>query len=131
MIAKFLQGKGCTRVQKSIFMADMPSDAFQDIAMKLTDIQKMYDYCYNFNDKTKPVLDKEKEAINSMYDKAIKSANMLEQNVPTQQQPQESTDISSVFDKYFSEEGMKISKPDEDPNAAKDGGASNAVDSTD
>lgn len=24
-------------------MADMPSDALQDIAMKLTDIQKMYD----------------------------------------------------------------------------------------
>lgn len=43
LIAKFLQGKGCTRVQKSIFMADMPSDAFQDIAMKLRDIQKMYD----------------------------------------------------------------------------------------
>lgn len=43
LIAKFLQGKGCTRVQKSIFMADMPSDALQDIAMKLTEIQKMYD----------------------------------------------------------------------------------------
>lgn len=43
LIAKFLQSKGCTRVQKSIFMADMPSDALQDIAMKLTDIQKMYD----------------------------------------------------------------------------------------
>lgn len=99
--------------------------------LSIQDIQKMYDYCYNFNDKTKPVLDKEKEAINSMYDKAIKSANMLEQNVPTQQQPQESTDMSSVFDKYFSEEGMKISKPDEDPNAAKDGGASNAVNSPD
>lgn len=43
LIAKFLQDKGCTRVQKSIFMADMPSDALQDIAMKLTEIQKMYD----------------------------------------------------------------------------------------
>ena len=43
LIAKFLQGKGCTRVQKSIFMADMPSDALQDIAMKITEIQKMYD----------------------------------------------------------------------------------------
>ena len=32
-----------TRVQKSIFMADMPSDEVQDIAQKLTEIQKMYD----------------------------------------------------------------------------------------
>lgn len=43
LIAKFLQKKGCTRVQKSIFMADMPSDEVQDIAQKLTEIQKMYD----------------------------------------------------------------------------------------
>ena len=42
-IAKFLLKKGCTRVQKSIFMADMPSDEVQDIAQKLTEIQKMYD----------------------------------------------------------------------------------------
>lgn len=43
LIAKFLLKKGCTRVQKSIFMADMPSDEVQDIAQKLTEIQKMYD----------------------------------------------------------------------------------------
>lgn len=42
-IAKFLLKKGCTRVQKSIFMADMPSDEVQDIAQKLSEIQKMYD----------------------------------------------------------------------------------------
>lgn len=42
-IAKFLLKKGCTRVQKSIFMADMPSDEVEDIAQKLTEIQKMYD----------------------------------------------------------------------------------------
>lgn len=42
-IAKFLLKKGCTRVQKSIFMADMPSDEVQDITQKLTEIQKMYD----------------------------------------------------------------------------------------
>lgn len=35
--------KRCTRVQKSIFMADMPSEEVQDIAQKLTKIQKMYD----------------------------------------------------------------------------------------
>lgn len=43
LIAKFLLKKGCRRVQKSIFMADMPSDEVQDIAQKLTEIQKMYD----------------------------------------------------------------------------------------
>ena len=43
LIAKFLLKKECTRVQKSIFMADMPSDEVQDIAQKLTEIQKMYD----------------------------------------------------------------------------------------
>ena len=42
-IAKFLLKKGCTRVQKSIFMADMPSDEVEDIAQKLTEIKKMYD----------------------------------------------------------------------------------------
>lgn len=39
----FLLKKGSTRVQKSIFMADMPSDEVQDIAQKLTEILKMYD----------------------------------------------------------------------------------------
>lgn len=43
LIAKFLLKKGCIRIQKSIFMADMPSDEVQDIAQKLTEIQKMYD----------------------------------------------------------------------------------------
>lgn len=43
LIAKFLLRKGCIRIQKSIFMADMPSDEVQDIAQKLTEIQKMYD----------------------------------------------------------------------------------------
>ena len=43
LIAKFLLKKGYTRIQKSIFMADMPADEVQDIAQKLTEIQKMYD----------------------------------------------------------------------------------------
>lgn len=43
IIAKFLQNKGCTRVQKSIFMADLSSESFQDIGKKLAEIQKMYD----------------------------------------------------------------------------------------
>ncbi len=43
IIAKFLQNRGCTRIQKSIFMASLPADAANDIATKLTEIQKMYD----------------------------------------------------------------------------------------
>ncbi len=43
IIAKFLLNKGCTRVQKSIFMADLSSESFQDIGKKLAEIQKMYD----------------------------------------------------------------------------------------
>lgn len=43
IVSKFLQNRGCTRVQKSIFMASLPSDTAKDIATKLTEIQKMYE----------------------------------------------------------------------------------------
>lgn len=43
IISKFLLNKGCTRVQKSIFMASLPSETIKDISQKLIDIQKMYD----------------------------------------------------------------------------------------
>ena len=43
IIAKFLLNRGCTRVQKSIFMASLPSETINDISQKLIDIQKMYD----------------------------------------------------------------------------------------
>lgn len=42
IIAKFLQNRGCTRVQKSIFMASLPADTVKDIVNKLTEIQQMY-----------------------------------------------------------------------------------------
>ena len=42
-IAKYLQGKGCTRIQKSIFMADLPVSAYDDIGKALANVQKMYD----------------------------------------------------------------------------------------
>lgn len=35
--------RGCTRVQKSIFMASLPSETINDISQKLIDIQRMYD----------------------------------------------------------------------------------------
>lgn len=43
LIAKYLLNRGCTRIQKSIFMASMPADKVGDIARRLTEIQKMYD----------------------------------------------------------------------------------------
>lgn len=43
LVAKYLLGKGCSRVQKSIFMADLPSDEYQKIANNLSEMQKMYD----------------------------------------------------------------------------------------
>lgn len=43
IIAKFLLNRGCTRVQKSIFMASLPSETINDISQKLIDIQRMYD----------------------------------------------------------------------------------------
>lgn len=43
LVAKYLLGKGCTRVQKSIFMADLATDTYQAIGKNLAEIQKMYD----------------------------------------------------------------------------------------
>lgn len=42
-IAKYLQGKGCTRIQKSIFMADLPMASYNEIREDLAMVQKMYD----------------------------------------------------------------------------------------
>ena len=43
LIAKYLLKRGCTRIQKSIFLVSMPADKVQDIAGRLVEIQKMYD----------------------------------------------------------------------------------------
>lgn len=43
LVAKYLLAKGCTRVQKSIFLADLPSDIYRRISDDLTAIQSMYD----------------------------------------------------------------------------------------
>lgn len=43
LVAKYLLERGCFRVQKSIFMADLPSDEYQKIASNLSEMQKMYE----------------------------------------------------------------------------------------
>lgn len=42
-VTKYLQRKGCTRVQKSIFLANLTSEIYQSIRDDLTEIQSLYD----------------------------------------------------------------------------------------
>lgn len=42
-IAKYLLQKGCTRVQKSIFLADSERKTFNEIHQTLREVQEMYD----------------------------------------------------------------------------------------
>ncbi len=42
-VVKYLQRKGCTRIQKSIFLADLSSEAYQSIRNDLSEIQSLYD----------------------------------------------------------------------------------------
>ena len=42
-VAKYLLGKGCSRVQKSIFLADLPGETYRSISEDLAKIQAMYD----------------------------------------------------------------------------------------
>ena len=42
-VAKYLLSAGCMRVQKSIFLADLPGEKLQSIAHALTAIQAMYE----------------------------------------------------------------------------------------
>lgn len=42
-IVKYLQSKGCTRVQKSIFLADLPTANFEQIKSDLAEVQACYD----------------------------------------------------------------------------------------
>lgn len=43
LIAKYLDRKGCTRVQKSIFLADLPTAVYQQIRNDLAEVQACYD----------------------------------------------------------------------------------------
>ncbi len=42
-IAKYLLGKGCTRIQKSIFMADLPVSTYNEINDALVEVQRLYE----------------------------------------------------------------------------------------
>ena len=42
-VVKYLEKKGCTRIQKSIFLADLPMDKYQDIRNDLAQVQAAYD----------------------------------------------------------------------------------------
>ena len=42
-IAKYLIKQGCTRIQKSVFLADLDSTTYQTIRDALTEIQALYD----------------------------------------------------------------------------------------
>lgn len=43
LIVKYLQRKGCTRVQRSIFLADLPLKEYDNIRADLTEAQSAYD----------------------------------------------------------------------------------------
>ena len=42
-IAKYLERKGCTRVQRSIFLADLDTVDYQEIKTDLAEVQSLYD----------------------------------------------------------------------------------------
>lgn len=43
LVVKYLEQKGCHRVQKSIFLADLPSSEFVQIRSDLAEVQAVYD----------------------------------------------------------------------------------------
>jgi CRISPR-associated endonuclease Cas2 len=45
-IVKYLLKKGCSRIQKSIFLADLPINTYEEIKSDLTEVQQ----CYENND---------------------------------------------------------------------------------
>lgn len=42
-IVKYLIAKGCTRVQKSIFLADLPADMYERIKSDMAEVQSLYE----------------------------------------------------------------------------------------
>lgn len=43
LVSKYLIKKGCTRIQKSIFLADLPSEKYEQIRTDLTEVQSAYE----------------------------------------------------------------------------------------
>ena len=42
-IAKYLERKGCTRIQRSIFLADLDKTVYDEIKSNLAEVQSLYD----------------------------------------------------------------------------------------
>ena len=42
-IAKYLERKGCTRIQRSIFLADLDKSVYDEIKSDLAEVQSLYD----------------------------------------------------------------------------------------
>jgi len=42
-VVKYLERQGCIRIQKSIFLADLPGDTYQMIKADLAEVQALYD----------------------------------------------------------------------------------------
>lgn len=43
LVSKYLVKKGCTRIQKSIFLADLPPEKYEQIRNDLTEVQAAYE----------------------------------------------------------------------------------------
>ena len=43
LVAKYLISKGCTRIQDSIFLADLPRPTYEEIKRDLAEVQSLYD----------------------------------------------------------------------------------------
>ena len=43
LISKYLISKGCTRIQDSIFLADLPRPTYEEIKRDLAEVQSLYD----------------------------------------------------------------------------------------
>ena len=43
LVAKYLIGKGCTRIQRSIFLADLDKSLYDQIKEDLAEVQSLYD----------------------------------------------------------------------------------------
>lgn len=43
LVAKYLISKGCTRIQDSIFLADLPRATYEEIKRDLAEVQSLYD----------------------------------------------------------------------------------------
>lgn len=42
-VVKYLERSGCMRIQKSIFLANLPAEKFREIKENLTEVQALYD----------------------------------------------------------------------------------------